>query len=108
MTTEHDFQKALNAYENNRYDTPQEWVSCAGVIGDRELDETIRFALRLADKLLKQEVSEGMKWCPMSMNVWHTSKCDCGARTTTGTSANKRAELFTAMLTTAVQEIEND
>ena len=99
MTTEHDFKKALNAYESNTYDTPQEWVSCAGVIGDRELDETIRFALRLADKLLGQEPSEGM--LDASFDAYWKSR--------SSKEVNEQANMsFTAMIEQAVKEIEND
>lgn len=90
MTTEHDFKKALEAQAETPFGTHR-----TGGVEIQRMNETIRFALRLADKLLGQEVSKDMAW-----------KGAMGAEDNISASDAKRC--FKSMLTTAVKEIKND
>jgi len=91
MTTEHDFQKALEAQAETPFGTHR-----TGGVEIQRMNETIRFALRLADKLLKQEPSEGM--IDAAEHAYYTADNETVSMSVT----------IKAMLTTAVKEVEND
>lgn len=103
MTTEHDFQKAIDAIKGARLGSmdslPPKCYANISTGEDFEVLETIRFALRLADKLLGQEPSFEMKQAG-SQKVGS----DYEVRGTFGIAV----DTFKSMLTTAVKEIEND
>lgn len=94
MTTEHDFQKALDTLPMeirlNGIGQPSTDLKCRDVEAVDVL-LSIRFALRLADKLLKKEVSVAM--LKAGQGYFDQQRDHSG---------------FSAMIEQAVKEIENE
>jgi len=98
MTTEHDFQKALAML-------PEEYKNSLMLDFLMQNKEAIRFALRLADKLLGQEPSiAAIDKAKAEYRALEKSCNEVGERVTWEGGA---LVVFESMLTTAVKEIDN-